>query len=85
MTLLPKRFILTLLEAAGGERKKEKIDLMYSQTEEQPKELLTGGSLKNHPSVKMSNNLAHCPVISLLHLYQVTHHGEGRVYSIHTV
>lgn len=58
---------------------------MYSQTEEQPKELLTGGSLKNQPSVKMSNNLAHCPVISLLHLYQVTHHGEGRVYSIHTV
>lgn len=84
MILLPKRFILTLLEAAGGERRKEKIDLMYSQTEEQPKEL-TGGSLKNQPSVKMSNNLAHCPVISLLHLYQVTHHGEGRVYSIHTV
>lgn len=57
MTLLPKRFILTPLLKQQG--KKEKIDLMYSQTEEQPTEPLTEDSLKkkNQPSVKQPRTL----------------------------
>lgn len=86
MTLLPKRFTATLLKQQGKRKKKEKIDLMYSQMEQHrdaywqlPKQSTACQNVNN----KKEN--AHCSVMSIVHLYQVTHGGVVRVYSIHTV